>query len=82
MVRYVFLRRFLREIPPWISFRAPQASAWLSPKGGHLRGVDTPDVATWSPKHYTVYSSAEVPTVMEITDDDYGDRSDEEMENW
>ena len=82
MVRYVVLRRFLREIPPWISFHDSQVSAWLTPKGGHLRGVDTPDLATWSPEHSTDYSSSDVPTATGITNDDYGDSSDEEMEDW
>ena len=82
MVRYVILRRFLQDIPPWISFRDSQVSAWLTPKGGHLRVVATPDLATWSPEHSTEYSSADVPVVTGITNEDYGDSSDEEMEDW
>ena len=82
MVRYVTLRRFLREIPPWISFRDSQVSAWLTPKGGYLRGVTTPDLATWSPEHSTEYSSADVPAATVITNEDCVDSSDEEMEDW
>ena len=81
MVRYMILRRFLREIPPWISFRDSQVSAWLTPKVGHLRGVATPDLATWSPEQSTEYSSADVPAATGITDVDYVDISDEEMED-
>ena len=82
MVRYVILRRFLREIPPWISFRDLQVLAWLTPKGGHIRGVATPDLATWFPEHFTEYLSADVPVATVITDEDYGDSLDKEMEDW
>ena len=51
MVCYVILRRFLREIPPWIYFRDPQVSDWLTLKGGHLYGVATPELATWGNEH-------------------------------
>ena len=82
MVRYVILRRFLREIPPWISFRESQVSDWLTPKGGHIRGVATPYLATWGPEHSTEYPSDGVPAATGITDEDYGDSSDKEMEDW
>ena len=82
MVRYVVLRRFLQEIPPWISFRNPQVSDWITLKGGHIRGVATPDLSTWGPENLTEYSSADVPAAMGITDEDYGDSSNEEMEDW
>ena len=81
MVRYMILRRFLREIPPWVSFRDSQVSAWLTPKGVHMRGVATPNLATWVPEHSTEYPSADVPVATGITDEDYGDSSDEEMED-
>ena len=68
MVRYVILRRFLREIPPWISFRDPQVLAWLTPKRGNLRGVANPDLATWGPDLSKEYSPADVPEAMEMTD--------------
>ena len=59
-----------------------QVLAWLTPKGGHLRGVATPDLATWGPEYSTEYLSADVPAATGITDEDYGDSSDEEMEEW
>ena len=79
MVRYVILCRFLREIPSWISFRDPRVLAWLTLKGGHIRGITTPDLATWGPEHLTEYLPADVPAATGMTDEDYGDRSDEEM---
>ena len=48
MVRYVILRRNLRDVPPHISFRPARLSAWLFAKGGHLHSVQTPAPATWS----------------------------------
>ena len=82
MVRYVILRIFLREIPPWISFRNPQVPAWLTPKGGHIQGFTNPDLATRGPEHLTEYPSADVPAATGITDEEYGDSSDEDMEDW
>ena len=49
MVRYVILRRFLREIPPKISLRNTYISAWLTPQQGHLQGVHIPDAVFWIP---------------------------------
>ena len=82
MVRYVILRRFLQEIPSWISYRDPWVSAWITPKGGHIRGAATPYLATWGPEHLTEYLPADVPAATGMTDEDYGDSSDEEMEYW
>ena len=48
MVRYVILRRNLREIPPHISFQPARMSAWLFAKRDHLHGVQNPAPATWS----------------------------------
>ena len=81
MVRYVIFCRFLQEIPPWISFRNPRVSAWLTPKRGHLRGVATPDPATWGPDISKEYFPADVPEATGMTDEDYGD-NDEEMDDW
>lgn len=47
MVRYVTLRSHLGEIPPSISFRPRSTSDWRHAKLGFLRGVLTPDPATW-----------------------------------
>ena len=82
MVRYVILRRFLREIPSWISFRDPRVLAWLTPRGGHLRGIATPDLANWgaglSPKDLP----ANVPAATGVIDEDYRDILDKETEDW
>ena len=48
MVRYVILRKILREVPPYISFRPTRLSAWIFAKGGHIHSVQNPDPATWS----------------------------------
>ena len=82
MVWYVILHRFLQEIPPWISFRDIHVSAWTTPRRGHLRGVATPDPATWGFELPTEYSTADVPTVTEFTDEDYRCSSDEETKDW
>ena len=81
MVRYVILRRFLREIPPRISFRDLRVSAWTTPRRGHLRGIATTDPATWGFDLPTKYSTANVPAATELTDEDYGGSSDEEMKD-
>ena len=82
MVCYVILRRFLREIPPRISFCDLRVSAWTTPPRGHLRGVATPDPATWGFDLPTKYSTADVPAAMELTDEDYRGISDKEMKDW
>ena len=82
MVRYVILRKFLQELPRWVSFRDPRGSDWFTPRGGHLREVAIPDLATWgaglSPKDL----SAEVPAATALTDEETGDSSDEETDDW
>ena len=82
MVRYMILRRFLREIPPRISFRDLRVLAWTTPRWGNLRGVATPDPATWGFDLPTKYLTADVPVATELTDEDYGGSSDEEMKYW
>ena len=82
MVRYVVLRRFLQEIPSRISFRDPRVSAWLTPKGGHLRGVATPALADWGAGLLPKNLFDGVPAATETDDEDYGDSSDEEMDDW
>ena len=49
MVGYVILCRYLREIPPQISFRNNRSSVWFTPQKGNLRGVKIPSQAPWSP---------------------------------
>ena len=78
----MIFRRCLREIPPWISLRDPRVPAWLTPKRGNLRGVATPDLATWGPDISKEYLPADVPEATGIADKDYGDISDEEMDDW
>ena len=70
MVRYVILRRFLREIPPRISFRDIRVSAWATPRRGHLCVVANPDPSTWGFELPTKYSTANVPAATELTDED------------
>ena len=82
IVCYVIFHRFLREIPPWISFCDPRVSAELTPKRGHLRGVATQDPETWGPDISKEYLPSNVPGLTGITDEDYGDSSDEEMDGW
>ena len=82
MVRYVILRRFLQEIPPLIYFRDLRVSAWTTPRRGNLRGVTTPDPATWVFDLPTEYSTDDVPAATELTDEYYGGSSDEEMKDW
>ena len=78
MVRYVILRKFRQELPLWVSFRDPRGSDWFAPRGGHLREVAIPDIATWGAGLLPKDLSAEVPAVTELTDKDTGDSSDEE----
>ena len=82
MVRYVILRKFLQELPLWVSFRDPRGSDWLTPRGGHLREVAIPDLATWGAGLLPKDLSAEVPAATELTDEDTGNSSDEETEDW
>ena len=49
MVCYVILRRFLRDVPPKLSFWNTCISARLTPQQGHLRGVKFPDSTIWKP---------------------------------
>ena len=81
MVRYAILRKFLQELPLWVSFRDPRVSDWFTPRGGHLREVAIPDLATWGAGLLPKYLSAEVPAATELTDEDTGDSSDEETED-
>ena len=39
-------------------------------------------MAIWGPEYLTEYLSANVPAATGIIDKDYGDISDEEMEDW
>ena len=52
------------------------------PKEGNLRGVATPDPATWVPDLPKEYLPADVPEAAELTDEDYGDSSDKDMDDW
>ena len=82
MVCYVILRKFLQELPLWVNFRDPQGSDWFAPRGGHLREVAIPYLATWGAGLLPKDLSAKVPVATELTDEDTGDSSDEETEDW
>ena len=86
MVRYIILRRNLKEIPPHIFFRPARLSAWLFAKRGFLHSIQPPDPATWcSP---SVESSSRTEPLL-FTPNDSGLLSDilsldadSEMESW
>ena len=83
MVRYVILRRFLREIPPSISiFRQFRPSAWLTPKRRFLHGVDTPDLATWSPNHEKETFHDDETAATDISEDASISSLDKEKDSW
>ena len=62
MVCYVILRRFLREIPSWISFRDPRVSAWLTPGGEDIYVASPPQI--WQPGAPEYYQRTCLPTFL------------------
>ena len=83
MPRYVILPRFLREIPATISiFRQFHPSAWLTTKKGFLHGVDTPDPATWSPKHGKEAFPDDKTATTDISDDTLLLSLDNDKDRW
>ena len=63
MVRYVILQRYLREIPPQISFRNTRISAWFTPQKGHLRGVKLLSPEDWSPAPKSIQLDDDASTI-------------------
>ena len=63
MVRYVILRRYLREIPTQISFRNTRISAWFTPRKGHLRGVKLLSPAASSPAPKSIQLDDDASTI-------------------
>ena len=80
MVRYVILRKFLQELPLWVSFRDPRGLDWFAPRGGQLREVAIPDLATWGAGLLPKDLSVKIPAATELTDEETGDSSDEETD--
>ena len=85
MVRYVILRKILREVPPYISFRPTRLSAWIFAKGGHIHSVQTPDPATWStpPTEFTnIVSLPSYPDANVSMTDALPANEGSSMESW
>ena len=86
MVRYIILRRNLKEIPPHISFRPARLSAWLFAKRGFLHSIQTPDPATWcSPSGDSSSRTEPLPSTPNdsgLLSDTLSLDADSEMESW
>ena len=83
MVRYIILRRNLKEIPPYIYFRPARLSAWLFVKRGFLHSIKTPDPATWySPSRDSPSRTPSTPNDSGSLSDTLSLDADSEMESW
>ena len=69
MVRYVILRRFLRDIPPKISLRNTYISVWITPRRGHLQGVNISDASSWIPFPNCIQSIDDAHHTAPVSDD-------------
>ena len=81
MFQYVILRRYLREIPPQISFRNTRFSAWFAPRKGHLLEVKLPSLEPWIPDLKPTQLDNDASTIaLEESYQDFG--SDDGNYDW